>query len=103
MHPKQVGPYNSEAEVHTISQVENPMSVPVGLPMGVPPGSNNGNIPPGLGMNEDSNHSGKDLPGAGSNAELAFRYCIYNFSKTVFLDKPLTDARLHGNAIFIII
>lgn len=71
-HPKQVGPYNSEAEVHTISQVENPMSVPVGLPMGVPPGSNNGNIPPGLGMNEDSNHSGKDLPGAGSNVELAF-------------------------------
>ena len=88
MHPKQVGPYNSEAEVHTISQVENPMSVPVGLPMGVPPGSNNGNIPPGLGMNEDSNHSGKDLPGAGSNVELAFRYCIYNFSKTVYLEKP---------------
>ena len=86
-HPKQVGPYNSEAEVHTISQVENPMSVPVGLPMGVPPGSNNGNIPPGLGMNEDSNHSGKDLPGAGSNVELAFRYCIYNFSITMFLEK----------------
>ena len=55
--------------------------------MGVPPGSNNGNIPPGLGMNEDSNHSGKDLPGAGSNVELAFRYCIYNFSITVFLEK----------------
>ena len=77
MAPKQRGPYDSDAEVHTIAQVENPMSGPGGLPVGVPPGSNNGNVPPGLGMNEDSNHSGKDLPGTTGNAELGFRYCVY--------------------------
>ena len=80
MAPKQRGPYDSDAEVHTIAQVENPMSGPVGLPVGGPPGSNNGNIPSGIGMNEDSNHSGKDLPGTSANPELGFRYCVPNFT-----------------------
>ena len=73
MGPKQRGPYDSDAEAHTISQVENPLSGPVGLPSGPTLGSSNGNVPPGLGMNEDSNHSGKDLPGAGNNADQTFR------------------------------
>ena len=73
MQPRARGPYDSDAEVHTISQVENPMPGPGGLPVGGPPGSNNGNVPPGLGMNEDSNHSGKDLPGGGNNVESGFR------------------------------
>jgi len=72
MAPKQKGPYDSDAEIHTISQVENPLSGPVGLPAGALLGSSNGNVPPGLGMNEDSNHSGKDLPGGGGNAEPTF-------------------------------
>ena len=76
MAPKQKGPYDSDAEIHTISQVENPLSGPVGLPAGATLGSSimaNSNVPPGLGMNEDSNHSGKDLPGGGGNGEPNFR------------------------------
>ena len=91
MAPKQRGPYDSDAEVHTIAQVENPMSGPGGLPVVGPPGSNNGtigNIPPGLGMNEDSNHSGKDLPGPSANAELGFRYGVQNF--TYSMDSIIT-------------
>ena len=76
MAPKQRDSYDLDAPVHTIAQVENPMSGPGGLPVVGAPVSNNGNIPPGLGMNEDSNHSGKDLPGTSGNAELGFRYCV---------------------------
>ena len=78
MAPKQRGPYDTDAEVHTISQVENPLSGPVGLPPGASLGSSNGNVPPGLGMNEDSNHSGKDLPGGGGNGDQNFRYAFYS-------------------------
>jgi len=66
-------PYNNEAEIHTISQIANPIPGPGGLPIGAIPAVNNGNVPPGMAMNEDSNHSGKDLPGGGGgNAEIGF-------------------------------
>ena len=35
-----------------------------------------------MAMNEDSNHSGKDLPGGGGgNAEIGFRYSFKNHNQ----------------------
>ena len=76
MNPRQQpGTYHPDhGEVHTISQVENPM--PISGSLG-PPGSSNGNVPPILGMNEDSNHSGKDIAiGQQPSLETSFRYDI---------------------------
>ena len=79
MSPKQRGPYDSDAEMHTIAQIENPMPGPGPLMGGGIPGSSNGNVPPGLGMNDDSNHSGKDLAigsGGPNSADTSFGYAV---------------------------
>ena len=75
MSPKQRGAYDTDVEMHTIAQIENPMPGPGPLMGGGIPGSSNGNVPPGLGMNDDSNHSGKDLAigsGGPNSADTSF-------------------------------
>ena len=46
-------------------------------------------------MNEDSNHSGKDLPGGGGgNAEIGFRYSFKNHNQIYYTKSSVAEMNI---------